>query len=180
MQTGLYTEKVKTALRDGREVEIRVLAQDDGERLRRLFFRLSPLSVYRRFLSPLPRPREEGLRRLLDVDHRDREALAALHDDEIVAVARYGRQPGSEVAEIAVVVADDWQCDGLALLLLQRLAGIAELRGIKRFQATVLGENAPALRLVRRLFPASHARWESGTAEIEIPLKRSVAGSSSP
>ena len=180
MQTGLYTDGVKTALRDGREVEIRVLAQNDGERLRRLFFRLSPLSVYRRFLSPLPRPREEGLRRLLDVDHRDREALAALHDDEIVAVARYGRQPGSEVAEIAVVVADDWQRDGLALLLLQRLTGIAELRGIKRFQATILGENAPALRLVRRVFPASRARWESGTAEIEIPLKESAAGSSSP
>jgi GNAT superfamily N-acetyltransferase len=114
------------------------------------------------------------------VDHRDREALAALHDDEIVAVARYARQPGSEVAEIAVVVADDWQRDGLALLLLQRLVGIAELRGIKRFQATILGENAPALRLVRRVFPASHARWESGTAEIEIPLKESAAGSSSP
>src|ERR1700730_3116314 len=180
MQTGLYTKKVKTALRDGREVEIRVLAQDDGERLRRLFFRLSPLSVYRRFLSPLPRPREEGLRRLLDVDHRDREALAALHNDEIVAVARYGRQPGSEVAEIAVVVADDWQRDGLALLLLQRLVGIAELRGIKRFQATILGENAPALRLVRRGLPASRARGEGGTAESEIPLTESAAGSSSP
>src|ERR1700730_18955603 len=95
MQTGLYTENVKTALRDVREVEIRVLAQDDAERLRRLFFRLSPLSVCRRFLSPLPRPREEGLRRLLDVDHRDREALAALHDDANVAGAGYGRQPGS-------------------------------------------------------------------------------------
>src|SRR3981081_2044613 len=106
MQTGLYTEVMKTALRDGREVEIRLLAQDDGERLRRLFFRLSPLSVYRRFLSPLPQPREEGLRRLLDVDHWDREALAALYEDEIVAVARYGRQPEADVAEIAVVVAD--------------------------------------------------------------------------
>src|SRR3984893_13463763 len=117
MQTGLYTENVKTALRDGREVEIRVLAQDDGERLRQLFFRLSPLSVYRRFVRPRPRPREEGLGRLLDVAHRDREALAAVHDDEIVAVARYGRQPGSEVAEIAVVVADDWPRDGPAPLL---------------------------------------------------------------
>jgi hypothetical protein len=33
---------------------------------------------------------------------------------------------------------------------------------------------------VRRVFPASHARWESGTAEIEIPLKQSAADSSSP
>jgi GNAT superfamily N-acetyltransferase len=179
MQTGLYTRAVKTALRDGREVEIRALGRDDGERMRRLFFRLSPLSVYRRFLSPLPRPREEGLRRLLDVDHCDREALAALDGDEIVAVVRYARQPGSEVAEIAVVVADDWQRDGLALLLLQRLGRIARLRGIQRFQASVLGENAPALRLVMRVFPASQARWESGMAEFEIPLRRSAAGSSS-
>src|SRR3982074_1006633 len=98
MQTGLYTERMKTALRDGREVEIRVLAPDDGERLRRLFFLPSPRRGYRRFLSPLPRPREEGLRRLLDVDHRDREALAAIHDDEILAVAPSRRQPGPDVA----------------------------------------------------------------------------------
>src|SRR3979490_350513 len=108
MQIGLYTSAMAVELRDGRTVSLRPLGQDDGDRLRQLFFRLSPLSVYRRFMSPLPAPREEGLRRLLDVDHCEREALAALHDDEIVAVARYGRQPGSEVAEIAVVVADDW------------------------------------------------------------------------
>jgi GNAT superfamily N-acetyltransferase len=161
---------MRLVLNDGRSVEVRPLAEDDGERLRRLFFRLSPLSVYRRFLSPLARPTEEGLRRLLDVDHCDREALAALWADEIVAVARYARQPGAEVAEIAIVVADDWQRDGLARLLLERLAGVAQLRGIGRFQATVLGENSGALRLVRRVFPASHARWESGLAEFEIPL----------
>jgi GNAT superfamily N-acetyltransferase len=177
---------MKLVLRDGREVAVRPLAEDDGERLRRLFFRLSPLSVYHRFLSPLPRPREEGLRRLLDVDHWDREALAALYEDEIVAVARYGRQPGAEVAEIAVVVADDWHRDGLARLLLERLARVARLRGVGRFQATVLGDNAAALRLVKSVFPASHAHWEAGLAEFEIPLSpppsggTSRAGSSSP
>jgi GNAT superfamily N-acetyltransferase len=161
---------MRLVLNDGRSVEVRPLAEDDGERLRRLFFRLSPLSVYRRFLSPLARPTEEGLRRLLDVDHCDREALAALSGDEIVAVARYARRTESEVAEVAIVVADDWQRDGLARMLLERLARIAQRRGIGRFQATVLGENTGALRMVRRVFPASHARWDSGLAEFEIPL----------
>jgi GNAT superfamily N-acetyltransferase len=165
-------------LRDGRSISVRPLSQDDGERLRDLFFRLSPLSVYRRFMSPLPAPREEGLRRLLDVDHCEREALAALDGDDIVAVARYARLPGSESADIAVVVADDWQRDGLGHLLLERLAGLARRRGIRHFQATVLGDNAPALQLVRSLFPASRAHWETGVAEFEIPLNR--AGSSSP
>jgi GNAT superfamily N-acetyltransferase len=165
-------------LRDGRTVSLRPLGQDDGDRLRQLFFRLSPLSVYRRFMSPLPAPREEGLRRLLDVDHCEREALAALDGDDIVAVARYARLPGSESAEIAVVVADDWQRDGLAHLLLEQLAHLARRRGIANFQATVLGDNAPALRMVRSIFPTSRARWETGVAEFEIPLSR--AGSSSP
>ena len=165
-------------LRDGRSISVRPLSQDDGERLRDLFFRLSPQSVYRRFMSPLPAPREEGLRRVLNVDHCEREALAALDGDDIVAVARYARLPGSESAEIAVVVADDWQRDGLGHLLLERIAGLARRRGIRHFQAIVLGDNTPALQLVRSLFPASRAHWETGVAEFEIPLSR--AGSSSP
>jgi GNAT superfamily N-acetyltransferase len=158
-------------LRDGRRVSVRPLREDDGERLRRLFFRLSPLSVYRRFMSPLPAPREEGLRRLLDVDHSEREALAALDGDEIVAVARYARRPGSGAAEIAVVVADDWQRDGLAHLLLERLSGLARARGIELFRATVLGDNAPAMHMIRSFFPTTRARWETGVAEFEIPLR---------
>jgi GNAT superfamily N-acetyltransferase len=178
MQIGLYTSFVKITLRDGRTVSLRPLRDDDGERLRRLFFRLSPLSVYRRFMSPLPAPREDGLRRLLDVDHCEREALAALDGDDIVAVARYARLPGFEAAEIAVVVADDWQRDGLGHLLLERLGRLALRRGIRNFQASVLGDNAPALQLVRSMFPGSRAHWQTGVAEFEIPLSR--AGSSSP
>jgi GNAT superfamily N-acetyltransferase len=168
---------MSTSLRDGRTVRIRTLRPDDGERLRRLFFRLSPLSVYRRFLSPLPAPSEEGLRRLLDVDHSEREALAALDGDEIVGVARYARRPGSSSADIAVVVADDWQRDGLGHLLLERLTRLARMRAIQYFEATVLGDNRPALELVRQLFPDYRAHWETGVAEFQIPLSR--AGSSS-
>ena len=76
------------------------------------------------------------------------------------------------------MVADDWQRDGLGHLLLQRLARLARRRGIQHFQATVLGDNAPALQLVRSLFPASRAEWQTGVAEFEIPLRQ--AGSSSP
>lgn len=178
MQIGLYTIDMITSLRDGRTVRFRTLRPDDGERLRRLFFRLSPLSVYRRFLSPIPAPSEEGLRRLLDVDHREREAVAALDREEFVGVARYARRPASSSADIAVVVADDWQRDGLGLLLLERLAGLARMRGIQSFEATVLGDNHPALQLVRHLFPDNRARWNTGVAEFQIPLSR--AGSSSP
>ena len=55
---------MRIELRDRRTVCLRPLSQDDGDRLRRLFFRLSPLSVYRRFLSPLPAPSEADVKRI--------------------------------------------------------------------------------------------------------------------
>ena len=85
------------------------LEPSDGEALRRLFYRLSPETVYRRFMSPLARPEQARPERLLDVDHKDREAIVAVVEGEIVGVARYSRKPGTDVAEMAVVVADEYQ-----------------------------------------------------------------------
>src|SRR4029077_18804311 len=70
------------------------LERSDGEALRRLFHRLSPETLYRRFHSPVVYPEQTGPERLLDIDHRDREAVLAVVDGEIVGVARYFRQPG--------------------------------------------------------------------------------------
>ncbi len=157
-----------TWVRGGR-LRLRPLGPEDGDRLCRLYERLSPESVYRRFLSPMPVPRPALLARLLDLDHRDREAIAALDGDDIVAVARYARRPGLEVAEIAVVVADDWQHRGLGRLLMRRLARLARWRGIRAFTGNIAGENRPALLLVRSA-PRASARWTTGEVEFEIPL----------
>src|SRR3981081_2481262 len=68
------------------------LEPSDREPLRRLFYRLSPESLYRRFMSPIVRPEQVRPDRLLDIDHRDREAIVAVDGGEIVGVARYGRR----------------------------------------------------------------------------------------
>jgi len=147
------------------------LEPTDGEPLRRLFYRLSPETVYRRFLSPLARPEQARPERLLDLDHRDREAVVAVVDGEIVGVARYFRQacPGS--AEIAVVVADAWQRQGLATRMLSRLAELAEAVGIERFTATVQADNRPVLRLVHRLDPKARLAFSGGVYEASISLQ---------
>ena len=152
-------------------VRMRPLQPEDRERLRRLFFRLSPLSVYRRFASPLRAPSNPCLDWLVDVDHVEREAIAALEGDEIVAVARYYRRPFADSAEIAVVVADDWQRRGLGILLLRRLGRLARRRGVRTFTGIALGENRPALELIRRLARRPTFRWASGQIEFEIPLE---------
>ncbi len=155
---------------DAQRVWLRLLQPGDAELLTRFFWRLSTETVYRRFFSPITLPNEPLLKRLVDVDHCDREALIALDDQGIVGVARYGTGPG-ESHDIAVVVADDWQGRGLGALLIKRLAHIARLRGISSFHATMLGDNVRAQSLVRGLSPHVTMRFESGYVEADIPLR---------
>lgn len=154
----------------GRRVWLRLLQPGDADLIRSFFWRLSSETIYRRFFSPIRLPNETLLKRLVDVDHCDREALIALDDEGIVGVARYGT--GSTAShEVAVVVADDWQGRGLGTLLIRRLAHIARLRGIARFHATMLGDNRRAQALVLGLSPKSTLRFEAGYLEADIPLR---------
>lgn len=146
------------------------LEPSDGELLRRFFYRLSPESVYRRFMSPLVRPEQARPERLLDVDHRDREAILAVVDGEIVGVARYQRRAHSDSADLAVVVADAWQRQGVATRLLSALAASARRAGIVRFDVTTQADNRAALGLLRRLRPDSRPVYSQAVYEAAIPI----------
>jgi RimJ/RimL family protein N-acetyltransferase len=147
------------------------LERTDGEALRRLFFRLSPETVYRRFHSPIARPEQAHPQRLLDVDHHDREAVVAVVDGEIVGVARYARWPDTDRADLAVVVADDWQRHGVATRMLSYLADLALSAGINDFTATVQGDNQPALKLLRRFRPLERPTFSDGVCEMTLPVR---------
>ena len=147
------------------------LEKSDGEALRRLFFRLSPETVYRRFHSPIVRPEQAHPERLLDVDHHDREAVVAVVDGEIIGVARYARWSGTDRADLAVVVADDWQRQGLATRMLSALAERAEVEGIQTFTASVQGDNQPTLGLLRRFRPTEKATFADGLVEMTLPVR---------
>jgi GNAT superfamily N-acetyltransferase len=159
-----------TTVVGGTRVWLRLLQPGDSELIRVFFRRLSSETVYRRFLSPVTALNDALLKRLVDIDHCDREALIALDDQGIVGVARYGTGPG-ESHDVAVVVADDWQGRGLGTLLIRRLAHIARLRGIATFHATMLGDNIRAQSLVRALSTRTSMRFEGGYMEAEIPLR---------
>jgi L-amino acid N-acyltransferase YncA len=115
------------------------------------------------------------LLRLADVDHGRRDALAALHDDEIVAVARYDElrnpeRPGVRDAELAITVEDAWQHRGIGLRLARRLCVVARERGFDGFVARILPENRAALDLVRKLAPDASVRFAGGDYEARFPL----------
>jgi GNAT superfamily N-acetyltransferase len=147
------------------------LERSDCGSLLRFFYRLSPESLYRRFLAPIARPSQARPERLLDVDHRDREALVSLVDGEIVGIARYVRVSNTDEADLAVVVADAWQRRGLATRMLEGLVEAARGAGIRRFRLTMQADNWPIVGLVRKLYPTARLELRSGVLEgtVELP-----------
>lgn len=152
------------------EPRIRPLEATDAEALGRLFHRLSPETVYRRFHQPVREPRPQVLAYLAAVDHDRREAMAAEVDGEIIGVARYDRVGDTDEAEMAIVVEDAWQRHGVGRRLVQELAAAGARRGIRAFAASLLGDNHAALALVRALAPTAKVKPDHGELVARIPL----------
>lgn len=156
------------AARDGRPGLVRLEASD-GKALLGLFDRLSPESVYRRYFSPLAR-REHLVAAVARIDHHDREAIAAVEHGEVVGVAEYARRPGNVLAEMAIVVADSWQRQGLGTRLVAALASRAAEEGVEGFEVDIQGDNFGALKLFKRVAPGVRMTFSAGVGEAVIPL----------
>jgi GNAT superfamily N-acetyltransferase len=143
------------------DLVVRPVEPDDVERVRRLFDRLSPESVYRRFFTMFPTPPPAVMRYLTVVDHCDHESLAVLDGDEIVALGSWDR-PLHDVAEaeLAILVEDHWQHRGLGRALMGMVTAEAARRGITVLNATVLTDNQPARRLALSLARPERVRMD--------------------
>ena len=149
---GLVLER----LPDGVQILIRPIRADDKRFLEDGLRQLSPESVHRRFLSPKSSFSRAELRYLTEVDGRDHVALVAEYPGEpvrrLIAVGRFVRwHDDRDAAEVAIVVADDWQRRGVGSLFAKRLATRARLSGIRRFTATMSSDNVAAHKLMDKL-----------------------------
>ena len=152
-------------------VTIRPIRPEDREALAAAHARLSPESVRRRYLTPKPRLTGRELSYLTEVDGTDHVALIAVDGDEIVGVGRWVRLPDDPTtAEVAVVVADDVQGQGLGRRLGLALADAAVERGIARFNALLLSDNIAAHRLFRSISRRLESRHEAGLEELVVEL----------
>jgi RimJ/RimL family protein N-acetyltransferase len=163
----------RVTLRDGRVALVAPLHPDDRSRYLAGVRRISPDSLYKRFLTPVERLSESQLRYLLEVDHRDHEALLAVDEatGDAVGVARFARLVDRpDAAEAAVVVVDDWQGFGLGKALCRLLAQRAREVGVRCFEAYLLAANKPMLALLETLGPVRVLSEEAGTLAVEVSL----------
>jgi GNAT superfamily N-acetyltransferase len=152
-------------------VQTRPVQPDDRMLFYRLWGRLSPTTVYRRFHSPLHSLPDDVVRHLVTVDHDLREAVVAVVGGEVVGVARYDRSPTDPAtADFAVMVEDAWQGAGVGRQLAVEVTRLAAGRGVRTLTADVQADNDRVVGLIRRLFPDSTFTREPDGYAVRSPL----------
>ena len=144
-------------LRDGQPVVIRAIRPDDKERLRVAFEGLDPETIYTRLFTHKDELTGDDLKRLTEIDFESEVGLVVTRgagdDEAIIGSGRYFAYQGADgrrLAEVAFVVEEDYQGQGMAGMILRHLTVIARDRGIVRFEAEVLPVNKAMLKVFAR------------------------------
>jgi acetyltransferase len=142
-------------LGDGTRVEIRPIRPEDALIERAFVNGLSNRSRYLRFMHGMRELSAQMLSRFTQIDYDREMALIAVIEQDAgerqIGVARYASLDQAGVCEFAIVVADDWQGQGLARRLLSSLIEIARQRRFTTMVGDVLRENRHMLEFVRAL-----------------------------
>ena len=164
------------ALRDGALVQIRSIRADDAARLQGLFGRLTPETIYFRFLAPRRALSDADASRLARVDQVREMAFVATMPgqgghDPVIGVARYAVLPEHpDLAEAAIVVEDLYQRRGLGRHLLSCLAAYARDHGVRAFTASIDPNNRQILSFVHSSGLTAELRARGGLLDVRVPL----------
>src|SRR4051812_21872611 len=157
-------------LRDGSRLLVRPIRPADADALVALHARLSADTIYRRYFGVRPHLAPADVDRFTRVDGRNRFALVAIRGSDLVAVARYEGRPGEPRAELAVVVDDALQHQGVGRLLLERLLDVAREAGLGELAADVLTHNEAMLGLLRSLDLPRRTETDGETVTVHVAL----------
>lgn len=159
--------------------KIRTMRPDDTPLIEAMAPDLSERSLTQRFFVGTPTIPRGLIRQLRTVDHDLHEAVIALLNGRAIGLAQYVRQPNSRVAELAVLVVDVWQGNGIGRQLVTHLAELAASRGITGFEASVLPDNDAAHKAVARLSPAAPSTQSEDSVDYVLPLVSGVVSHAS-
>jgi acetyltransferase len=139
--------------RDGRRVFVRPVRAADAPLVQQFVRELSPQSRRNRFFGPVAELSRPQLERMTQFDAATGLGLVAVAGEDaprIVGIAQHV-VCDPPFAELAVVVADDWQRQGLGERILSLLLAHAAKTGITAVQGLVMAANWPMLALASKL-----------------------------
>ncbi|MBB5156723.1 GNAT family N-acetyltransferase [Saccharopolyspora phatthalungensis] len=131
---------------DGVDLTIRPADRADLDLVSAFHARCSSAARYRRYFSPGPAPGERGLQRLL-TPALGRSLLALAPGGEVVGMGNLMYDGDS--GELALLVRDDWQRQGVGTVLVRKLVEQAEELGIGTLTAHTHVDNTAIARTLR-------------------------------
>src|SRR5438045_8251916 len=137
-------------LRDGRSIEVRALHPSDKDGMLAALGRTSSQSIQRRFFGPKKGFSDQEIAFFLNIDFGRHVALVAqIDEDGRAAIVGGGRyiMVAPDQAEIAFVVVDACQSQGIRTSLMRNLTILARKAGDNESVADVLHENTAILKL---------------------------------
>jgi acetyltransferase len=147
-------------MKEGTEVTLRPIRPEDEPLMSEFHETLSDLSVYMRYFSALSlslRVAHERLVRICFVDYDRVMALVVDHKDEatgqhrILGVGRLIKLHTKNEAEVAILVSDQFQKQGLGIELLRRTVQIARDEKLSSISAEMLRDNVTVQRVFRKV-----------------------------
>ncbi len=169
---GTYPKELerRVFLKNGADVWMRPIRPDDEPQLAELFGRLSRHTVYQRFFTVLRRLPPDWYHFFANVDYCSRLALVGERETPagptLIGVGRYEPTDEPGTAEVAFVVEDGWQGQGLGAILLEEVTRAAEARGVRRFRGYVLADNHRMLRLLTSRTDVEERKTEDGVTSL--------------
>ncbi|MBP8744529.1 MAG: GNAT family N-acetyltransferase [Syntrophorhabdus sp.] len=155
---GEYPEELELykTTRSGLKILLRPVRISDEPLLKNFYYSLSESTVYKRFMSPRKDMPHEKLQQFFVVIDYTKEmvmlAILKQKDQEVVAgVGQYRGHEESHSAEVAVMVKDEYQNQGIGTELLEHLTIIARKQGLLGFSAEVLKENRIMMHLFEKM-----------------------------
>jgi len=165
-------------MKNGGEVLVRPIRPEDEPLLIRLHQALSERTVYLRYFQPLKlsqRTAHERLQRICFIDYDREMALAAEHkkedgEPEIIAIGRLSQLRGRDEGEMAVLVDDRFQHQGLGTMLYERLIEVARDEHLAAVVSTILSENREMQAICKKLGFYLQADLDDGTVQAVLKL----------
>ena len=150
----------RCTMKNGTLVTIRPIRPEDEPLMVTFHGTLSDRTVYSRYFGSLSLHRRVAHERLVQicacdydremvlvVDHKD----AKTGDSNILGVGRLNKLEGDKEAEVAVLISDHSQGQGLGTALLERLLQVARDQQLSRLVAEMLHDNLAMQTLLKRL-----------------------------
>jgi acetyltransferase len=163
-------------LPDGVEVLLRPIRPEDEPLEQEMADSMSHESIRTRLFSPLKLD-HEWLIHFCNVDYDRHMAIVAEITEngkrKIIGVGRLVMEPDFQSGELALVVHDRYQRNGLGYKLLGMLIGIGREKGLEQVVGDVLAENGKMLKLARKL--GFTTQWlAGGITKITLKLKNTA------